>query len=310
MKLLIAKRNGMSEAEIGRLAELGFEIKLDALDHRPYEGSTEDIEAVICYQFFNHNDIRRFPRLRLVHLTSAGYDHMPLEYLREKGISLYNARGVYSVPIAEFVLGGVLQLYKEAAYFRRELAEGGWKQLGRLRELSGKRVTILGAGSIAAEISKRFTAMGCTVTALCRHPGPHPDFAAVRSIAELEAILPETDIMILAAPLNEGTYHIMNARSFSLMKEGSVFVNIARGALADTPALTAAMESGWLSGAVLDVFEEEPLPASHPLRNMKNVISTPHNSFAGEFNGTRTFEMMHRDLKEWLENAAHCGENK
>ncbi len=302
MKLLIAKRNGMSEAEIAALAELGFELKLDALDHKPYEGSTEDIDAVICYQFFNHNDIRRFPNLKLIHLTSAGYDHMPLEYLREKGIALYNARGVYSVPIAEFVLGGVLQLYKEAAYFRAEMGRGGWKQLGRLRELGGKNVSILGAGSIAAEISKRFTAMGCTVTALCRHPKPDGDFAEVRNISELEEILPKTDIMILAAPLNEGTFHIMNQGTFGLMKPGSVFVNIARGGLADTPALVEALRSGQLSGAVLDVFEEEPLPPDHPLRDMENVIITPHNSFAGEYNGRRTFEMMHRDLKDWIEN--------
>jgi len=300
MKLLIAKRNGMSDAEIDALAALGFEIKLDGLDYRPYDGETEDIDAVICYQFFKHNDIRRFPRLRLIHLTSAGFDHMPLDYLKEKGISLYNARGVYSVPIAEFVLGGVLQLYKEASYFREEIGRGGWKQLGRLRELGGKNVTILGAGSIAAEISKRFTAMGCTVTALCRHPKPDSSFANLRNVAELEEILPETDIMILAAPLNEGTYHIMNEDTFGLMKSGSVFVNIARGGLADTPALVEALRSGRLSGAVLDVFEEEPLPLDHPLRDMENVIITPHNSFAGEYNGTRTFEMMHRDLKDWL----------
>lgn len=301
MKLLVAKRNGMNEAELSALAELGFELKLDALDYRPYEGDTEDIEAVICYGFFNHNDIRRFPKLRMIHLTSAGYDHMPLDYLREKGIALYNARGVYSVPIAEFVLGGVLQLYKEAAHFRAEMEKGSWKQLGRLRELGGKNVTILGAGSIAAEISKRFTAMGCCVTALCRHPKADPSFAAVRSVAELESVLPETDIMILAAPLNEGTYHIMNESTFALLKKGSVFVNIARGGLADTTALVEALGSGQLSGAVLDVFEEEPLPLSHPLRDMENVIITPHNSFAGEYNGKRTFETMYRDFKDWLD---------
>ncbi len=300
MKLLIARRNGMSDSEIAALGELGFELVLDAKDFCHYEGDTKDIDAVICYQFFNHNDIKAFPKLKLIHLTSAGFDHMPLDYIREKGITLYNARGVYSVPIAEFVLGAVLQLYKEAAYFRGEVARRGWKQLGRLRELSGKNVSILGAGSIAAEISKRFTAMGCSVSAMSRHPKADPDFFAVRNVEELPEILPETDILILAAPLNEGTYHIMNAQSFALMKRGSVFVNIARGGLADTGALVEVLKSGHISGAVLDVFEEEPLASEHPLWDMENVILTPHNSFAGEFNGRRTFEMMYRDLKEWL----------
>lgn len=302
MKLLIAKQNGMSETQIKLFASLGFELLPVAQDDRPYEGKPEEVDAVICYRFFEFNDIRRFENLKLIHLTSAGYDHMPLDYLRENGIALYNARGLYSAAIAENVLCGVLQLYKEAPYFARQQRQGGWQQLHRLRELSGKALTILGAGSIAEEISRRFTAMGCAVTALCRHPAPNPVFAAVERVERLGEILPETDILILAAPLNEGTYHIMNAENFSLMKKGSLFVNIARGGLADTEALMSALSDGTLSGAVLDVFEEEPFPANHPLRFMDNVIITPHNAFAGEYNGLRCFEMMHRDLKEWLES--------
>lgn len=301
MTLLIAKQNGMSEAQIAELAALGFRIKTDALDNLPYEGDPEEIDAVICFQFFKFNDIRRFTNLKLIHLTSAGYDHMPMDYIRQKGIVLYNARGLYSVAIAEFVLWGVLQLYKEAAFFARQQREGGWCQLGNLRELGGKNVTLLGAGSIAEEISKRFTAMGCCVTALSRHPAANDNFAAARHVSELGEILPKTDILILAAPLNEGTYHIMNSSTFPLMKKGSILVNIARGGLVDTEALTAALEEEILSGALLDVFEEEPLRADHPLRFMDNVIVTPHNAFAGEYNGPRCFEMMHRDLKEWID---------
>ncbi len=301
MNLLIAKRNGMNSEEIAELGKLGFSIMEDGRDYLPYEGDKSRVEAVICYQFFKHNDIREFPNLKLIHLTSAGYDHMPLDYIKEKGITLYNARGLYSVAIAEFVLWGVLSLYKEAEYFRARRAERRWKQLGQLREMGGKTVTILGAGSIAAEISKRFTAMGCTATSLCRHPKPDPDFFAVKSVNELNALLPETDILILAAPLTEETRHIMNAERFALMKKGSCFVNIARGALADTAAIISALESGQISGAVLDVFEEEPLPENHPLWDMQNVILTPHNAFAGEFNGRRCFAMMKEDLKAWMD---------
>lgn len=301
MNLLISKRNGMNSDEIAELGKLGFSIIEDGKDFLPYEGDKSRVEAVICYQFFNHNDIREFPNLKLIHLTSAGYDHMPLDYIREKGIALFNARGLYSVPIAEFVLWGVLQLYKEAAYFRAQAQSRRWKQLGRLRELGGKNVTVFGAGSIASEIGKRFTAMGCSVTALCRHPEPHPDFFAVKSAGELDSILPDTDILILAAPLTDETFHIMNAHRFALMKRGSVFVNIARGALADTNALLSALESEQLSGAVLDVFEEEPLSENHPLWDAENVILTPHNAFAGEFNGRRCFEMLRKDLKKWMD---------
>lgn len=302
MKLLVAKRNGMNDAELRKLAELGFELVLDAKDYSHYEGDTNDIEALICYQFFKFNDIRAFPKLRVIHLTSAGYDHMPLDYMAEKGIAWFNARGVYSVPIAEFVLCGVLQLYKEAQFFRGNTQRREWYQFQHLRELGGKHVTILGAGSIASEISKRFRAMGCHVTALCRHPRADADFDELRHVDELDALLPETDIMVLATPLNEGTYHLFNAGRFAKMKRGSVFVNIARGGIVDTPAFIEAVENGTLSGAVMDVFETEPLPADSPLWDMENVLITPHDSFAGEYNGRRTFEVMYRNLSSWMEN--------
>lgn len=301
MKLLVAKRNGMTDSELERLSALGFELVPGAEDDKAYDGDTSEIEAVICYEFFKYNDIKAFPALRLVHLTSAGYDHMPLDYMRQAGIALYNNRGCYSAPIAEFVLWGVLDLYKAGAFFRKNSQSHIWQQSRSLRELGGKNVTVLGAGSIAAEISKRFRAMGCSVTALCRNPAPSPDFDRVMQVAELDELLPQTDIMVLAAPLNEGTYHIFSAERFEKMKTDSIFVNIARGGLVDTQAFVAAMESGKLSGAVMDVFETEPLPEGSPIWDMENVIVTPHNSFSGENNGHRSFEIIQRDLAEWLQ---------
>ncbi len=301
MKLLVAKRNGMTDAHLSALEALGFELILDAVDYRPYGGNKSDIEAVICYEFFKHNPIEDFPSLRVIHLTSAGFDHMPLDYLRERGITLYNARGVYSAAIAEFVLWGVLDLYKQGGELRRRAAARDWRQLRDLREIAGKRLCILGAGSIAAEIARRFSAMGAHTTALCRHPEGVEGFDEVRHVGELDAVLAHSDITVLAAPLTSESRHMFNAERFGKMKRGSVFVNIARGGIVDTEAFIGAMGSGQLSGAVMDVFETEPLPASSPIWDMANVIVTPHNAFAGEFNGQRTFELMHRDLKAYLE---------
>lgn len=300
MKLLIAKRNGMTDAEIAKIAQLGFEPVMDGRDEEVYTGCRDDIQAVICYSFFRHNDIKSFPALRLVHLTSAGFDHMPLEYMRQSGISLFNARGVYSVPIAEFVLCGVLQLYKASGVFYRQAAERIWRQDRSLKELCGKNVLILGAGSIAAETGRRFRAMGCFVTALCRHPAESDCFDVQKHVSCLDELLPESDIVILAAPLNEESFHIFNRERFENMKDGSVFVNISRGGLVETDALVQALESKKLYGAVLDVFETEPLESSSPLWQLENVIITPHNSFSGENNGRRTFELIHRDLEKWM----------
>lgn len=301
MRLLMANTRGFKPEMYAAFEALGLELVfLGGTEEKHYDMDFSQIDGVICYRFFCHNDIRRFTSLKYIHLTSAGTDHMPMDYIREKGIRLVNARGVYSAPMAEFALGGVLQLYKNALSFRKKQQNHFWRQEFPLRELDGKAVTLLGTGSIASETAKRFSAMGCTVTGLCRHPAPTEHFDRVLDIDELDAVLPESDIVILALPLTDETRRLFDAARFALMKRGSVFVNIARGPITDTAALLSALRDGTLSGAVVDVFEEEPLPPDSPLWDAENLILTPHNSFAGEFNVRRMFRLAYDDTAKWL----------
>lgn len=303
MKFLMARSDGYTPEMLRRLAALGFELLfLDGGETKRYERDFSDVDAVMCYQFFNYNDIRRFPSLKYIHTTSAGLDHMPMDYIREHGIRLCNAHDVYSVPIAEFVLCGVLQLYKQARAFQRLQDAHVWDKKERLLELGGKKVCIIGAGSIGTETAKRFRAMGCTVTGLCRHPAPKPDFDAVSHIDRLDEVLPESDIIVSAVPLSDETRHLLNAERFSRMKDGAVLVNISRGGVVDTDALLDALLSGKLYGAAIDVFEEEPLPSDSPLWDVGNLILTPHSSFAGEHNTQRLFDLLYADTKEWVES--------
>lgn len=302
MRLLMANTRGWKPEMYTAFESLGFELVFPGgIEEKQYDMDFSDIDAVICYRFFCYNDIRQFSSLKYIHTTSAGIDHMPVDYLRERGIALVNARGVYSAPMAEFALCGVLQLYKNALSFRKKQQNHFWRQEFPLRELEGKTVTVLGAGSIASETAKRFSAMGCTVTGLCRHPTPREHFERVLSISELDAVLPESDIVILALPLTAETRRMFNAPRFALMKRGSVFVNLARGPIVDTAALLSALHDGTLSGAVIDVFEEEPLPPDSPLWDTDSLILTPHNSFAGEFNTRRMFRLIYDDMAKWLE---------
>lgn len=302
MRLLVAKNMGFTPENYAALEQLGFQLVFPGgSEMKSYDMDFSSIEAVMCYRFFDFNDIRRFTSLRVVHLTSAGYDHMPLDYLRERGIRLYNARGVFSAPIAEFALWGVLELYKCGARFRGQREQRVWRHVLPLRELGGKAVCILGTGSIAGETARRFAAMGCTVTGLCRHPAPAPGFHRVLGMDRLDQVLPESDIVILALPLTEETRHLFDSRRFARMKPGAVFVNVARGPIAETEALLSALRDGPLSGAVLDVFETEPLPADSPFWTMDNVVLTPHNSFSGELNSQRMFRLLYGNLKAWLE---------
>ena len=308
MKILIARLAGFSAEMYEAIRELGLEpVFLPGEDGRPgkeeaaYDMDFSDVDAVVCYRFFCYNDISRFPRLKFIHTTSHGIDHMPLDYIRSHGIRLCDARGVYGVPMAEYALGAVLQLYKDMPAFYDKQRAHVWAHPRQIRELGGRQVTLLGAGSVGTECARRFTAMGCRCVGLCRNPdGAAEGFAAQRHISALDETLPETDILLITLPLSGETRGLMDARRFALLKEGAVLVNIARGPIVDAAALLDALESGRLSGAAVDVFDEEPLPPDSPLWDAPNLILTPHSSFIGEHNPERFFELVYKNIVNWL----------
>ena len=302
MRMLMAHAQGFTQAMFDAFSAAGVEpVFLPGPEAQTYDTDFSDIDAVLCYRFFCYNEISRFPALRYIHTTSSGIDHMPLEYLRSHGITLDNARGVYSAPMAEFALGAVLHFYKCTERLRRQQCAHEWVMLESTRELPGRVVTILGAGSVGTECAKRFSAMGCRCIGLCRHPALTAYFEDVRHISELDALLPETDILLLTLPLTDETRGIIDARRLALLKPGAVLVNIARGPVADSAAVAEALRSGRLSGALLDVFDPEPLPPESALWEVENLLVTPHSSFIAEHNPQRMFELVYKDTVNWMQ---------
>jgi phosphoglycerate dehydrogenase-like enzyme len=220
-----------------------------------------------------------------------------MDYIASHGIEFHNARGVYSDPIAEFAIGGILDLYKLSRAFDREQKEHVWNLRRVLPELTDKNVLIVGAGSIGTAFARRLQAFDCHVTGLARTAGVREHYDQVLPMEQLDDCLPQADIVILCLPNNGETRHVMDRARFAKMKPGALFVNIARGALVEEQALAEALTSGRLAGAVLDVFEVEPLPDDSGLWDMENVIVRPHTSFAGEFNQKRLFQVMNRNLQ-------------
>ena len=307
MKFLMAHPAGFTPEMHDALRALGLELVflpagedgLPGPEEAPYDLDFSDIDAVFCYRFFCSNEISRFPKLKFIHTTSHGLDHMPMDYIRAHGIRLCDARGVYGVPMAEYALGGVLQLYKELPLLAQRQRAHRWERCETIRELSGRQVTLLGIGSVGTECARRFSAMGCRCVGLCRHPKAE-DGIPQRGIDELDAVLPETDILLVTLPLTDETRGLMDARRFALLKSGAVLVNMARGHIVDAAAMAAALQSGQLSGAVVDVFDTEPLPPDSPLWDLPNCILTPHSSFIGEHNPQRLFDLVYRNTVNWL----------
>lgn len=286
MKLLITGAWRADEAQINAIRELGHEIILMPDERSELPCAAEDIEGVICNGLFLYHPIEAFTKLSYIQLTSAGYDRVPMDIVKFHSITIKNARGVYSIPMAEFALCGVLSLYKQSRFFYENQKASRWEKHRGLMELCGKTVCIVGCGSVGTECAKRFSAFGCRVIGVDLTPYENPAYGKMLPLAELDAALSESDITVLTLPLTDETKHLMNADRFARMKKGSVLVNIARGAIVDVEALLTALSTK-LMGAVLDVFEEEPLPPESPLWQKGNVILTPHNSFVGEGNGDR-----------------------
>ena len=294
MNVLVTGAFQLNNEELAELEAAGHKVFTHPDERAPVE-QPERYEAVVCNGLFMHNPIKRFTNLRLIQLTSAGLDRVPLDYIRAHGIELHNAAGVYSVPMAEYAVCGILQMYKQSRFFAANQAQHKWEKHRGLLELFGKRVCILGCGDAGRESAKRLKAFGCRITGVNRTVREIPDFEEILPLDKLPDAAAVCDILICCIALTPETHGIVGKEIFDLLPAGAVFVNIARGALVDEATLTTWLQSG--GHAVLDVFEEEPLPETSPLWEMENVILTPHNSFVGGGNWARLWERIKENLK-------------
>lgn len=297
MKTIITGAFPLTQEDAAVFCQLGLEITVHPDERQPVS-HPEQYEAAICNGLFLYNDIEQFTNLKYIQLTSAGMDRVPMEYIQAHGITIHNARGVYSVPMAEFAVGGVLQLYKQSRFFAENQRKHTWEKHHGLLELFGKTVCIVGCGSVGTECAKRFGAFGCRVTGVDVAVREDEAYEVIRPLEALYENLAEADVVVLTVPLTEETRHLIDGQALAVMKRGAVLVNIARGAVADTAALTDALRNH-LGGAVLDVFEEEPLGEDCPLWEMENVILTPHNSFVGEGNRGRLADITIENYRSW-----------
>ncbi len=295
MKLLITGAWRQAKDYIKIIEQMGHQVIFLQYEKDELPCVPEWIEGVICNGLFLEHSIEQFTNLKYIQLTSAGFDRVPMDYIKEHGIQIRNARGVYSIPMAEFAICGVLQLYKQASFFMKKKQEHSWEKHRELRELYGKNVCIVGCGSVGSECAKRFKAFGCTVTGVDLFSREDENYQEIVGFAELDTALSKADIVVLTLPLTEETYHLLDADKIKILQDGAVLVNIARGAVVDTEALLQNV--GRLGGAVLDVFEEEPLEEKNLLWDRENVILTPHNSFVGEGNSSRLSELIIKNLK-------------
>ena len=296
MKLLVTGAWNDAQSHIDELKAHGAHVLFMQQEKDELPCDPSEIEGVICNGLFLHHDIHEFTSLKYIQLTSAGFDRVPLDYIKEHKIEIHNARGVYSVPMAEHAVMGVLDLYRRSSYYDNNKKNHTWQKRRDLRELNGKTVMIYGCGSVGTECAKRFKAFGCRLIGIDPFIRQSDDFEAIGNLNDSVLYLPDADIVIITVPLTEETHHFFNKEMIGMMNCEAVLVNISRGQTVDTSALIDALKSNKLYGAVLDVFESEPLSEDSPLWDMENAVITPHISFIGDGNSERLWKCIENHL--------------
>lgn len=225
------------------------------------------------------------PKLAWLHTSAVAVGTLCLADLAARGIVVSNSRQIQSTPIAEHVFASLLALTRRLplAFERQREARWAQNEFGGPQlpsVLRGQCLGVVGLGSIGAEVARLGAAFGMRVVGVRRDAsaGGPPGVSEVWGADGLDRLLAAADVVVIAAPLTADTDALFDAARIARMRPGARLVNVARGQLVDTTALVDALASGHLGGAALDVFHEEPLPASHPIWRAPNVILTPHTS--------------------------------
>jgi phosphoglycerate dehydrogenase-like enzyme len=261
--------------------------------------------------------LARAPRMVWVHSATSGVERALTPASRERGLVVTNARGVFSRPIAEYVLMMILSVSRKLPQLLELQRERTWQPLEGA-ELRDVTVGIVGLGSIGRAVGALATAFGCRVVAVRRRPSDSDvaaDSAAGkdgddRAFGEvmldrvggpetLPQLLAESDFIVLAAPLTPETEEMINAESLAMVKPGAWLINVARGGLIDERALLRALRDGPLGGAVLDTFRDEPLPAMSSFYDLPNVIVTPHTAWSSGRVLDRSVELFCDNLRRF-----------
>ena len=218
-------------------------------------------------------------RLQAIGRLGVGLENIDLDHCRMLGVEVIPAIGANAAAVAEYVVCCAMMLLRGAYFHSTEVSAGAWPRdrLAGGRELSGKRLGLVGLGSVGRITATLAQAMGMHACAYDPALDPaHETWHTVERCAGLDALLGQCDVVSLHVPLLAQTRNLIDARRLSLMKPDAILINVARGGVVDEAALAAALASNRLGGAALDVYAEEPLPAGSPLAGVPNLILTPH----------------------------------
>lgn len=282
LKVLVTAPRALSvidryEKELGEAGcDVLVRIPLEHLEEQELFPLVRDIDGIICGDDrITGRVLNVASRLRVISKWGTGIDSIDVEDAKRRGIVVCNTPGAFSDPVADTVLGYILLFTRKLDQMAKDMRVGLWQRLPliSLRECT---LGIVGLGDIGCAVARRAAAFGIRMLGCTREGPPKANIDDLKvEIVSLETLLAESDFVTLHADMRADNYHLINAKRLGLMRKTSILINTARGPLVDEEALSEALQEGRIAGAALDVFEQEPLPATSPLRNLRMFTLHP-----------------------------------
>lgn len=256
--------------------DLTFQFTENIEQAQPY---LSEASIIITYgEDLTDKHIERATQLKWVMVISAGMDQMPFEAIKKRGIQVTNARGIHRIPMAEYAIAMLLQLYRKHEVFLDKQKARVWDQSVATEEISYRTMTIIGAGAIGEELARIAKAFHIKTIGVSNRGREKPYFDQIYQTKDTLIAIEEADFVVSILPSTSETKGFYQAEHFETMKSSAIFLNMGRGDAVEAETIIEALDQEQISHAVLDVFEQEPLPEDHPLWRHEKVTLTPHIS--------------------------------
>jgi D-3-phosphoglycerate dehydrogenase len=296
-----------------RLADDGVELIPAQIKERLSEAELldiiGDIDGIICGDDrITRRVLDAAPRLKVISKWGTGIDSIDSAEAQRRGIPVYRTANAFSEPVADTVLGYILTFARQLPWMDANIRRGTWKK-PHLVSLGECTLGIIGVGDCGKAVARRAMAFGMHILGndIVDMPEAFLSESGIEMVA-LDQLLTEADFISLNPDLNPTSHHLISEPQLAMMKSSAYLINASRGPVVDEPALVRALQEGQIAGAALDVFEEEPLPAQSPLRELDNCLLAPHNANSSPRAWQKVHENTVRNLLEGLHSAGELNE--
>ena len=292
--------DGKLDERMQMLEELGYKVYYEDEADFEYQDYMKEIDVLVTFKVLDKVSIDKFPNLKWIQLTSMGFEQLPKEEILERDITVTNNKNGFSIPMGEWVVLSILDLVKNRKQAHENQAKKNWHVDMSIGEIYEKTISFIGTGDISHESVKRLQGFGVTILGVNTNGRAIDGFDECFPIDELDSVLSKSDIVVITLPNTDKTYHLFDKSKLEKMKKDAYLLNMSRGAVIKEEDLVKHLEEGNLSGAALDVFEEEPLPKTSKLWDIERVVVTSHNSWISDKIGPRRWDMFYENFKKFM----------